>query len=96
VSVLRWTEGLAEARGRLGELQAELLAEARPEGYPSDYLTTRSLAIVADLVAAAAAQRAETRGTHYRREYAGRRAEMERPFMIERAGAELRVEAIRI
>jgi len=96
VSVLRWAEGLAEARGRLGELQAELLAEARPEGYPSDYLTTRSLAIVADLVAAAAAQRAETRGTHYRREYAGRRAEMERPFMIERAGAELRVEAIRI
>jgi hypothetical protein len=32
----------------------------------------------------------------YRQEYAGRRAEMERPFMIERVGTELRVGAVRI
>jgi succinate dehydrogenase/fumarate reductase flavoprotein subunit len=96
LSVLRWTEGLGEARARIGALKAELEKDAGAEGYPADYLTTRNLASVAELVAAAAARREETRGSHLRREYDGRRAEMNFPFMIERAGEELRVEAVHI
>lgn len=96
LSVCRSADGLAEAQARLRALQGELAEEAGPEGYPADYLTTRHLAIVGDLVAAAAARREETRGTHYRREYAGRRADMEHPFMLERVGTGLRVEAVRI
>ncbi len=96
LSVLRSAGGLVEAQARLRALQGELADDAGPEGYPADYLTTRNLAVVGELVAVAAARREETRGTHCRQEYAGRRAEMECPFMVEQAGGGLRVTAVRI
>jgi succinate dehydrogenase/fumarate reductase flavoprotein subunit len=96
LSVLRRADGLGEARARISALKAELETSAGADGYPADYLTTRNLAGVAEVVAMAAARREETRGTHLRGEYDGRRAEMNLPFMIERAGDDLRVEAVRI
>lgn len=96
LSVVRWTDGLGEARVRIGALKAELEKDAGAEGYPADYLSTCNLASLAEMVAVAAARREETRGSHLRREYNGRRAEMNLPFMIDRAGDGLRVEAVQI
>jgi fumarate reductase (CoM/CoB) subunit A len=96
LSVQRWTEGLAQATQRICALKAELEAEAAAEGYPSDYLTTHNLARVAELIATVAAKREETRGAHCRREYEGRRDELNHPFMIEATEDGLRVEAVRI
>ncbi len=96
LSVVRWAAGLKEARGRLAALVEELEAAARPEGYPADFLSTRNLAVVAELLASTAERREETRGSHFRREYEGPLEEQNRPLMVERAEHGLRVDWVRI
>jgi succinate dehydrogenase/fumarate reductase flavoprotein subunit len=96
LSVVRSGGGLKDARGRIAALLAELDAAARPEGYPSDFLSTRNLAVVAELLAATAERREETRGSHFRREYEGPRETQNRPLMVERAEGGLTVDWVRI
>ncbi len=74
VSLARDQAGLLEARTRLDNLRAGLLEHlpSRPtavEAYPA-WQETVNMFVVADLVIAAALQRRESRGSHWRSDYA--------------------------
>jgi L-aspartate oxidase len=73
VSLSRDEAGLLEARSRLDGLRTEILARLppRPAGVEDDsaWQETVSMLVVAELVIAAALQRRESRGSHWRRDY---------------------------
>ncbi len=96
LSVVRSAEGLRRARNEIRELIEEIGTEAKTDGFLADFMTTRNLALVAEVLAVAADSRKETRGAHWRRDFDRVREEFNRPFFITQEGANLRVEAKKI
>ena len=93
LSVVRSAEGLRKANARIGKLQVELEMEARADGFLADYFTTRHLAIVAEVITAAALLREESRGSHFREDFTESREEWNLPIWVTQEGKSLRVEA---
>jgi L-aspartate oxidase len=73
VSLRRDRQGLLEARNQLHELRSTILAKAtatqNEQQFSIAWLETINMLKVAELVIAAALQRRESRGSHWRRDY---------------------------
>jgi L-aspartate oxidase len=73
VSLRRDRQGLLEARNQLYELRSTILAKAtatqKEQQFTAAWLETINMLKVAELVIAAALQRRESRGSHWRRDY---------------------------
>lgn len=92
LSVVRSADGLQKAGARIGQMQAELEMEARADGFVADYFTTLHLAVVAEVITAAALRREESRGSHFREDFTEPREEWNLPLFVTREGRGLRVE----
>ncbi|RAP64665.1 L-aspartate oxidase [Achromobacter sp. HZ01] len=68
VGVVRSDAGLRRAAATTGALRAEMQARFEREGASLEMLELRNLALVADLIVAAARARAESRGAHFNRD----------------------------
>jgi fumarate reductase flavoprotein subunit len=77
VGVIRDRGGLERGLGKLGEIEAELLASGLPDMDRAfnltwhDWLNLRSLVEISKAIAAAALRRENSRGAHYREDFPG-------------------------
>jgi fumarate reductase flavoprotein subunit len=94
VGILRDADGLRRAQRRLAELDAQLLATGIDGGDRAynlswhDWMNLRNLIAVSQVIAAAALQREDSRGAHFREDFPQAGEMRNSAFTVARMGAD--------